>query len=128
MQQPISYIENNENTVFPEIEVFENRFPNRRYTIQHECPEFTAVCPKTALPDFGNVIVTYIPNKLCIELKSYKYYMLAYRHVGMFHENVTNQVLEHIVAACQPHWIEVKSIFKPRGGINSIVTATHGNL
>jgi 7-cyano-7-deazaguanine reductase len=110
---------------FSPIEVFPNLHPERRYTIEIECPEFTAVCPKTGLPDFGTIVIHYIPDGSCLELKAFKYYLLDYRNVGIFYENVVNKILTDVIAACDPHWIEVRGIFKPRGGINTNVVVNH---
>ena len=110
---------------FAPIEVFPNLHTERRYTIEIECPEFTSVCPKTGLPDFGTLFIRYQPDQHCLELKAFKYYLLDYRNVGIFYENVVNRVLNDVIEACDPHWIEVKGEFKARGGINTSVTATH---
>jgi len=112
----------------PAIETFENRYPGRRYNILIECPEFTSMCPKTGLPDFGTISVNYIPDAQCIELKAFKYYILGYRNIGMFYENIANKILDDIIAAVDPLWIEVTADFTPRGGINTIVTVTHDKV
>lgn len=114
-----------EQAEFSPIETFPNRHPERRYHIEIDCPEFTSVCPKTGLPDFGTIFIDYIPDGACIELKAFKYYMLSYRNVGIFYENVVNKILTDIVAACDPHWIEVRGEFLPRGGISTNVIAVH---
>jgi 7-cyano-7-deazaguanine reductase len=106
---------------FPEIEVWENQFPN--YEIQIEFPEFTSVCPKTGLPDHGTVTLTYMPDKWCLELKSIKMYMLAYRNIGIFQENSVNRVLQDVVKACKPIQATVVGEFTPRGGVYSRITA-----
>jgi 7-cyano-7-deazaguanine reductase len=106
----------------PEIETWENQFPN--YEIEIAIPEFTSVCPKTGLPDFGTITVRYVPNKLCLELKSFKEYTLAYRNLGIFYENVVNRFVKDIVAAAKPHSIEVMGEFTPRGGLQSTITAS----
>lgn len=108
-----------------QLETFENQFPAREYTITISCPEFTSVCPKTGLPDFGEIVINYCPEKLCIELKSLKYYLLNYRNAGVFYEHLTNSILDDIVAACNPRWCEVKGVFTPRGGIQTTITAKH---
>lgn len=110
---------------FAPIEVFPNQYPGRRYTIEIEVPEFTSVCPKTGLPDFGTIFLSYIPDQTCLELKAFKYYMLSYRNHGIFYENVVNKILDDVIEACHPQWIEVRGEFLPRGGINTTVTATH---
>jgi 7-cyano-7-deazaguanine reductase len=107
----------------PAIECWPNQF--KSYEIEIEIPEFTSVCPKTGLPDFGVVTIQYQPDKFCVELKSFKNYMLAYRNLGIFYENVINRILKDFVAACQPVWAEVRGEFTPRGGINSRVTARY---
>lgn len=108
-------------TVFPAIEIWPNQYPGRDFTITIESPEFTSVCPKTGLPDFGVITINYTPDQQCIELKAFKYYLLAYRNHGMFYENVVNKILDDIVAACDPTWIEVLGEFTPRGGISTSV-------
>ena len=107
------------------IEVFENKFPERDYYITHINREFTSVCPKTGLPDFGKITIHYIPGKFCLELKALKYYFLAYRDTGIFYEAVINQVLDDLVAACQPRYMEVSGKFSTRGGMNSLVVAVY---
>jgi 7-cyano-7-deazaguanine reductase len=106
----------------PAIETWENQFPD--YEIEIAIPEFTSVCPKTGLPDFGTITVRYIPNKLCLELKSFKEYTLAYRNLGIFYENVINRFLKDIVATVKPVSIEVMGEFTPRGGLQSTITAS----
>jgi 7-cyano-7-deazaguanine reductase len=108
-----------------EIEVFENKYPNREYLITHVNKEFTSVCPKTGLPDFGTITINYIPDKLCLELKALKYYFLSYRDQGIFYEAVTNQILDDLVKACQPRYMEVIGAFSTRGGMHSKVKAVH---
>ncbi|MGB8247289.1 MAG: preQ(1) synthase [Chlorobium sp.] len=107
------------------LEVFDNTFPERDYSIEIVNPEFTSVCPKTGLPDFGTITVTYIPDKVCIELKSLKYYFLDFRNAGIFYENVTNTILDDLVAVSQPREMIVKSEWKARGGITETVTVRH---
>ena len=109
------------------IEVFDNPFPHRNYTIDTICPEFTSVCPKTGQPDFGTITITYIPESLCVELKSLKMYMQAFRNQGIFYENITNEILNDLVAAMQPRWMQVRAEFTPRGGISSTITVEHYN-
>ena len=106
----------------PEIETWPNQFPD--YEIEIATPEFTAVCPKTGLPDSGRLVLRYIPDRLCLELKSYKMYLLAYRNLGIFQENVVNRVLRDVVKAANPKTATVIGDFAPRGGLGSIVTAT----
>lgn len=107
------------------LEVFDNSFPQRDYLIEIVNPEFTSVCPKTGLPDFGILTVRYVPDKVCIELKSLKYYFLAFRNAGIFYENVTNRILDDLVAVLQPREITVISAWKARGGITETVTAQY---
>jgi 7-cyano-7-deazaguanine reductase len=105
----------------PEFELFDNPRPQRDYTIQIRCPEFTSVCPKTGQPDFGTILIDYIPDKLCIELKSLKFYMQRFRNQGIFYESLTNDILDDLTAACKPRWMRVTSEFTPRGGITTNV-------
>lgn len=107
----------------PAIETFANQFPG--YEIKIEIPEYTSVCPKTGLPDFGKITIIYEPRNLCLELKSLKMYILAYRNLGIFYENAVNRILEDIVRACQPVRAMVIGEFNPRGGIKSVITASY---
>jgi 7-cyano-7-deazaguanine reductase len=116
---------NIKNLKTPEIEVWENQYPEKEYTITLENPEFSCVCPKTGLPDFANIVIQYKPAKFCIELKSFKMYMLFYRDIGIFHEHVTNRILEDFVKACKPKWAYIRGAFNTRGGIQTIVTAEY---
>ena len=106
---------------FPEIETWPNQFPG--YEIVIDDPEFTSVCPKTGLPDFGVITLRYMPAKLCLELKSYKEYLQSYRNIGIFQENIVNRVLEDVVRSAKPVWAEVTGDFRPRGGISTVVIA-----
>src|SRR6516164_194840 len=106
----------------PEIETWPNQYPD--YEIEIVSPEFTSVCPKTGLPDFGKLVLRYTPDKLCLELKSFKMYLLAYRDLGIFQENVVNRVLQDVVAATTPVSATVIGDFTPRGGLSTLVTAT----
>ncbi len=110
----------------PPIETFPSQFPD--YEIKIEYPEFTSVCPKTGLPDFGTIIIRYVPEKSCLELKSLKMYLLAYRDLGIFYENAVNRILEDIVKACQPVRAELTGEFSPRGGMKSVVEARYPRL
>jgi 7-cyano-7-deazaguanine reductase len=110
------------DAVLPEIETWPNQFP--RYEIEIVIPEFTSVCPKTGLPDFGRLTLRYTPDKVCLELKSLKIYLLAYRNLGIFYENVVNKFLRDVVRAAKPLSAEVIGEFTPRGGLHSKVTAT----
>lgn len=105
----------------PAIETFPNQFPG--YEIKIEFPEYTSVCPKTGLPDFGTVVIRYVPDKLCLELKSLKMYLLAYRNLGIFYENAVNRILEDVVKACKPARATVSGEFNPRGGLKSVIEA-----
>jgi 7-cyano-7-deazaguanine reductase len=106
---------------FPEIETWPNQFPG--YEILIDDPEFTSVCPKTGLPDFGKLEIRYVPDRVCLELKSLKEYLQSYRNLGIFQENVVNQVLNDVVKWAKPVWAEVKGDFRPRGGISTVVVA-----
>jgi 7-cyano-7-deazaguanine reductase len=106
---------------FPAIEIWPNQFPG--YEIVVDDPEFTSVCPKTNLPDFGTVTIRYMPDKHCLELKSLKEYLQSYRNLGIFQENIVNRVLEDVVRWAKPVWAEVKGDFRPRGGISTVVVA-----
>lgn len=109
-----------------EFELFDNPRPGRDYTITMRCPEFTSVCPKTGQPDFGEITIQYCPDKLCLELKSLKFYMQSYRNRGIFYEKLTNDILDDLSAACKPRWMKITSRFTPRGGINTEVVAETG--
>lgn len=107
----------------PPIETWPNQYQN--YTITIEIPEFTSVCPKTNLPDFGKITIIYEPNKLCAELKSLKYYLLGYRNLGIFYENAINRILQDFCSAVKPKWAIVRGEFNIRGGMRSIVEADY---
>lgn len=107
------------------LETFPNPQPDRDYEIRFDCPEFTCLCPKTGQPDFATIKIRYIPNKLCVELKSLKLYLWSFRNEGTFHEAVTNQILNDLVSTIQPRFMEVIGDFLVRGGIHTTVTATH---
>ena len=109
------------NANFPEIETWPNQFP--RYEIEIDDPEFTSVCPKTGLPDFGRIVIRYMPDKRCLELKSLKEYLFSYRNLGIFQENAVNQVLEDVVKWAKPVWAEVRGDWRPRGGISGTIIA-----
>ena len=106
----------------PEIETWPNQYAD--YEIEIVMPEFTSVCPKTALPDFGKIVLRYVPDKRCLELKSYKMYLLAYRELGIFQENIVNRVLRDVVKAASPVSATVVGDFTPRGGLSTLVTAS----
>ena len=107
------------------LETFPNPRPERDFEIAISCPEFTSVCPKTGLPDFGEIRITYVPGDRCIELKSLKYYMFEYRNRGVFFEAATNQILDDLVAACAPRRMTVVGDFAVRGGMKTVVTASY---
>lgn len=108
-----------------ELETFANPATDRDYEIEFECPEFTCLCPLTGQPDFAHFHISYVPDQLCVELKSLKLYLWSYRDEGAFHEKVTNQILDDLVAAVKPRLMEVKGEWFVRGGITTIVTASH---
>ena len=108
---------------FPAIETWPNHF--KAYEILIDDPEFTSVCPKTGLPDFGKIEIRYMPRERCLELKSLKEYLFCYRNLGIFQENICNRVLDDVVKATDPVWCEVKGDFRPRGGISTVVWATY---
>ena len=107
------------------LEMFENPSADRDYTITIHCPEFTSVCPKTKQPDFGEIIIEYIPDRKCLELKSLKYYMQSYRNKGIYYEQLTNDILNDLTRSCEPRWMRVTSRFTPRGGIRTEVCAEY---
>lgn len=107
------------------IETFPNPRPEREFEIAIDCPEFTSMCPKTGLPDFGVIRIRYVPDARCIELKSLKYYLLEFRNKGIFYESVTNQILDDLVGACAPRRMTVIGDFTARGGITTKVTAEY---
>src|ERR1700749_5065032 len=109
----------------PTIETFPNPRPGRDFEIAISCPEFTSVYPKTGLPDFGEIRISYVPDALCVELKSLKYYFIDFRNRGIFYEHVTNQILDDLVAALQPRRMTVVGDFSVRGGIKTVVTASY---
>jgi 7-cyano-7-deazaguanine reductase len=106
------------------LETFPNQYPNREYTIEIRCPEFTSVCPKTGQPDFGTLTFTYVPAEKCVELKSLKLYLQQFRNEGIFYEHATNRILDDLVAVVQPRRMTLVATFTPRGGITTTVTAT----
>jgi len=108
-----------------DVETFPNPRPERDYEIHIRCPEFTSVCPKTGLPDFGEIRITYTPDARCIELKALKYYLLDFRNKGIFYEAVTNQILDDLVAVCSPKKMQIVGDFSARGGITTTVTAEY---
>ena len=109
------------NLKTPKIEVWKNQYPDKIYIICLDIPEFTCICPKTGLPDFASIKIEYSPDKYCIELKSFKMYAIFYRNIGIFHEHVTNKILEDFVKATCPRWVKITAEFNPRGGITTTV-------
>ncbi len=107
------------------LETFANQYPNRDYTIQIVCPEFTSVCPKTGQPDFGTLTITYVPEAKCVELKSLKFYLQQYRNEGIFYESATNRILDDLVAVLRPRRLTLAAAFTPRGGITTTVTVSY---
>jgi len=107
------------------LEVFDNPYLERDYLIKHVCAEFTSVCPKTGNPDFGTITIEYVPDRKCVELKSLKYYLFAYRNEGIFYETVVNRILDDLVAVCAPRRMTVTGEFNVRGGIYSVIMANY---
>lgn len=108
-----------------QLETFPNPRLGREYHIEFECPEFTCLCPLTGQPDFATILIDYVPDELCVELKSLKLYLWSYRDEGAFHEAVTNKIADDIVAAIAPRWLKVTGKFWMRGGITTNVIVTH---
>lgn len=108
------------------LDTFPNPHPTRPYMIEHHVHEFTSVCPKTGQPDFGTMVIRYIADKTCVELKSLKLYLQSFRNDGIFYEDVTNVLLNDLVACTAPRWMEIATHWTVRGGIHSVITATHG--
>ncbi|HCS13872.1 MAG: NADPH-dependent 7-cyano-7-deazaguanine reductase QueF [Zetaproteobacteria bacterium CG06_land_8_20_14_3_00_59_53] len=113
-------------TASKQLETFENPNPERDYTIQIECPEFTCLCPKTGQPDFAVITLNYTPDALCVELKSLKQYYWSFRDEGHFHEKVSNMIADDIIAAIKPRWLRLEAKFNVRGGIYTNVVVEHG--
>ncbi len=109
----------------PVIEVWENKYRDRHYTVHLNIPECTCICPKTGLPDFVTINVTYGPDKTCVELRSFKMYIIAFREVGIFHEHLVNKILDDFIVACAPRWAKVEGLVSPRGGITTTVVAEY---
>jgi len=106
-------------TGLPVIETWPNQYSGYEITIT--IPEYTSICPRTGLPDFGTITIHYLPEKKCLELKSLKYYILAYRNLGIFYENAVNRILDDVTRACQPKWAVVRGEFTTRGGMRTTV-------
>jgi len=109
------------------LEAFENRYADRDYWVEFDCPEFTALCPMTGQPDFGHITIRYIPDTLCVESKSLKLYLFSFRNHGTFHEEVVNRILDDLVATTHPRRAIVKGVFNPRGGIAITAEASYPN-
>jgi 7-cyano-7-deazaguanine reductase len=109
-----------------QIETFDNRNPDRDYLIRFECPEFSCLCPKTGQPDFATIKICYVPNKLCVELKSLKLYMWHFREQGIFHEDVVNIISDHLNDKLNPRYIQIIGDFMVRGGIHTVVETSFG--
>jgi 7-cyano-7-deazaguanine reductase len=113
----------------PSIEIWRNQYPDREYTITIKTSEFSCICPKTGLPDFADITIDYIPNKYCVELKSFKLYIVFFRNLGIFHEHVTNRILDDFVQACKPRSAKITVEFSVRGGIQTTVSREYeGNI
>src|SRR5277367_4293119 len=125
----ISSYENRQKDIrklqMPDIEVWDNQYSDRDYVVDLTIPEFTCICPKTALPDFALIKVSYKPAQVCLELKSLKLYLVEYRNVGIFHEHLVNKLLDDFVKASCPRWMRVEVVMNPRGGIGTIVIAEY---
>ncbi len=109
----------------PEIETWEFMYPGSTTTLEVSVPEFTCICPKTGLPDFATIIITYVPDKLCLELKSFKEYINSFRDLGIFHEHVVNRMLGDCVKSCKPRSMEVRGVFNARGGIQTTAAVSY---
>ncbi len=109
----------------PAIETWKNQYPDRDYKVDMEILEFTCVCPKTGLPDFAAIKVSYGPGPMCVELKSFKMYLIGYRNIGIFHEHLVNRILEDFVKCCRPRWARIEAVMNPRGGIQTTVAAEY---
>jgi 7-cyano-7-deazaguanine reductase len=110
----------------PKIDVWKIQYPDREYTVDLECSEFTCICPKTGLPDFATIRIQYAPDKFCVELKSFKLYLTSFRNVGIFHEHLANRILDDFVKAAHPRWARIEAVFNIRGGIKTSVIREYG--
>jgi len=108
--------------ITPQIEVWQNEYADKVYTINLDIPEFTCICPKTGLPDFATIRIEYSPAKFCVELKSFKMYIIFFRNLGIFHEHLINKMLEDFVRAVNPRWVKISGVFNLRGGITTTVS------
>lgn len=109
----------------PPIEVWQNKYSDRDYVVKIETSEFTCICPKTGMPDFANIMIEYIPDKWCVELKSLKLYLASYRQVGIFHEHATNRILDDLVKASKPRYMKLEMEYNTRGGIKTSTRAEY---
>jgi 7-cyano-7-deazaguanine reductase len=109
----------------PKIDVWRNQYPDKEYMISMDALEFSCICPKTGLPDFARIKIQYIPDKLCVELKSFKLYLNSYRNLGIFHEHVVNKILDDFVKASRPRFVRIEGVFNIRGGIQTTVSAVY---
>lgn len=109
----------------PKIDVWENKFRDKDYVVKIDTSEFTCLCPKTGLPDFAAVHIEYTPDEFCVELKSFKEYLIFFRNIGIFHEHVANRILEDLTTACSPKWARINAEFNIRGGIKTTVQAEY---
>ncbi|MBL7072052.1 MAG: NADPH-dependent 7-cyano-7-deazaguanine reductase QueF [Candidatus Omnitrophica bacterium] len=109
----------------PPIEVWRNKYSDRDYSVRIETDEYTCICPKTGLPDFAKIRVKYVPDKRCIELKSFKLYLVSFRDVGIFHEHATNRILDDLVKACKPRYMAIEMEYRIRGGIKTVTNAEY---
>lgn len=113
------------NLKTPRIEVWKNQYPDKEEMVALETNELTCICPKTGLPDFANITIQYIPDKLCVELKSFKMYLHSFRNIGIFHEHLTNKILDDFVKACKPRFARIEIEMNIRGGIKTVVSAIY---
>jgi len=109
----------------PKVEVWQNQYPDKEYLVNLETDELTCICPKTGLPDFAKVVIQYIPNRVCVELKSFKMYLHSFRNVGIFHEHLTNRILDDFVRACKPRYAKLEVEMNIRGGIKTTVSVEY---
>lgn len=117
--------ENVRKLKLPKIDIWKNKYPDKEYVVMFDTDEFTCICPKTGLPDFAHIFIEYSPTEKCIELKSFKEYLVAYRDIGIFHEHVINRMLDDLTKACNPRWMKIEGVFNTRGGITTTVEAEY---
>ena len=123
MKKSYSNLQNNIRDLdIPKMERWKNKYPDRDYTVSIKTDEFTCICPKTGLPDYAAICIDYIPDKYCVELKSLKLYLLAYRNIGIFHEHVINRILDDFISSCKPRSAKIIGEFGSRGGIRTTVS------